>query len=49
MPFFMNDDTWFKYDFDKEMYVLTDKAPEKAKKSYKEYLKERENMRKVGE
>ena len=37
MPFFMTDKTW--YYFDGHMFVLTDKAPEEAQKSLKEFYK----------
>ena len=40
MPYFMENKSWYTYDVKKRCYVLTDKAPEKAKKSYKEYYKE---------
>lgn len=38
MPYFMEKDEWFRFDFEKRMYVLTDQATEKAKESYKEYV-----------
>ena len=31
-----------EFDFDKRKYVLTDKAPQKAKESYEEFYKELE-------
>ena len=40
MPYFMTNDEWYYFDFGKLRYVLTDKAPEKAKTSYDEYIKE---------
>lgn len=40
MPYFMKDKSWYTYDVKKRCYVLTDKAPEKAKKSYKEYYED---------
>lgn len=40
MPYFMNNEEWFEFDFDKRKFVLTDKATEKAKESYNEYLKQ---------
>lgn len=43
MPYFMSNEEWFKFDFDKRIFVLTDKATEKAKESYKEYLKQKTN------
>lgn len=35
MPFFMEDSSW--YYFDGKKFVLTDKAPEKARKSLQEF------------
>lgn len=43
MPYFMNNEEWFRFDFDKRIFVLTEKAPEKAKESYNEYLKQKTN------
>jgi hypothetical protein len=40
MPYFMTNDEWYYFDYQKRKYVLTDKAPEKAKDSYKEFYKE---------
>ena len=39
MPYFMTNNEWFYFDLKKKKYVLTDKAPDKAKKSYKEFYK----------
>ncbi len=39
-PYFMERKEWFTYDPQKRQFVLTDKAPKEAKKSYDEYLKE---------
>lgn len=36
-PYFMTNEKWFYYDYEKKLYKLTDEAPEKAKKSYKEF------------
>jgi hypothetical protein len=36
-PYFMNDPKWYYFDFKQKKYVLTDKAPEKAKESYEEF------------
>ena len=36
-PYFMTNSDWYYFDEDQFKYVLTDKAPEKAKKSYKEF------------
>ena len=38
-PYFMENDEWYYFDEDAFKYVLTDKAPEKAVESYKEYYK----------
>lgn len=37
MPYFMDDDDWYYYDAIEKKYVLTVKAPKKAKESYDEY------------
>lgn len=42
MPYFMQDPEW--YYFDGKKFVLTEKAPEEAKKSLKEYYKDEEKM-----
>ena len=39
MPYFMSNERWFEFDFDKRIFVLTKEAPEKAKESYEEYMK----------
>lgn len=41
-PYFMGNDDWYYFDYDKKKYVLTDKAPAKAKESYEDYYKELE-------
>ena len=41
MPYFMENEDW--YYFDGEKFVLTDKAPEKAKKSLDDFYKHDEN------
>lgn len=38
VPFFKTNKTWFKFDKDKKLFVLTDKAPDEAIKSYNKYL-----------
>lgn len=38
-PYFMKNPEWYKYDEKNYKYILTDKAPEEAKKSYEEYYK----------
>lgn len=44
MPYFMENEEWYEYDFEKRRYVLTEKAPEKAKESYKQFYKALEEM-----
>ena len=39
MPYFMNNENWYEFDFEKRMFVLTDEAPQEAKASYEEYIK----------
>jgi hypothetical protein len=39
----MTNPEWFRYDLKKGTYVLTDKAPEKAKNSYKRFYSRLEN------
>ena len=36
-PYFMKNKEWYYFDEDAFMYKLTDKAPQKAIDSYKEY------------
>lgn len=36
-PYFMSNEEWFYFDEKDFCYKLTDKAPEKAKESYKEF------------
>ena len=38
-PYFMKNEEWYYYDNKKGVYKLTDKAPEKAKESYKNFYK----------
>ena len=40
MPYFMENEDWYEFDFLQRKYVLTDKAPEEAKESYKTYYEE---------
>ena len=42
MPYFMEDSSW--YYFDGKLFVLTDKAPEKAKISLEEFYKTEDQM-----
>lgn len=39
MPYFMNNPDWYYFDYEVKKYKLTDKAPQKAKDSYKEFYK----------
>jgi transcription initiation factor IIF auxiliary subunit len=39
MPYFMTNEDWYEFDFEKRIFVLTEKAPEKAIESYKDYIK----------
>lgn len=39
MPYFMTNPEWYRFDFEKRRYVLTDKAPQRAKESYEKYRK----------
>lgn len=39
MPYFMTNKKWYKFDFKKRMFVLTEYAPKEAKTSYEKYLK----------
>ena len=43
MPYFMENDDWYYFDFEEGKYKLTDEAPEEAKESYVEFCKELEN------
>lgn len=43
MPYFMENKEWYQFDYEKRKYVLTEKAPEEAKQSYKEFMKEVNN------
>lgn len=36
-PYFMSNSEWYYFDSEKWRYVLTDKAPEKARESYAEF------------
>ena len=39
MPYFMENDEWYRYDYKQNKYVLTEKAPKKAKESYEEFYR----------
>ena len=43
IPYFMKNEEWYEYDYASKHFVLTDKAPKKAKESYKQYMREVEN------
>lgn len=43
-PYFMTKKEWYRFDIDESIYKLTDKAPPKAVKSYKEYYKELDEL-----
>lgn len=47
-PYFMEDKSWYDFDFEKRKFVLTENAPEKAKESYKEFYRERKTAEKEG-
>ena len=36
-PYFMENENWFYYDEEKEIYKLTKEAPKEAIESYKEF------------
>ena len=38
-PYFMNDPNWFYFDEKEFKYKLTEKATEKARKSYEDFYK----------
>ena len=40
MPYFMENEEWFYFDSSEKIYKLTDKAPKKARESYKEFYSE---------
>lgn len=42
MPYFMNNEKWFEFDFQKRIFVLTKDAPKEAKESYAEYIKKKD-------
>lgn len=37
IPYFMTNENWYYYDYEKLKYMLTDRAPQKAVRSYKEF------------
>lgn len=38
-PYFMENEKWYYFDFNKKSFVLTKDAPKEAEKSYKEYVR----------
>ena len=42
MPYFMENDEWYYFDYQAKKYVLTEKAPKRARESYAEFYKELE-------
>ena len=40
IPYFMENEEWYYYDYEKRKFVLTEKAPKKARQSYKEFYEE---------
>lgn len=42
-PYFMKNEEWYYYDKDEHILKLTDKAPEKAKRSYEKFYEELED------
>ena len=39
-PYFIENEEWYYFDEEEEIYKLTDKAPQEAIDSYNEYCKE---------
>ena len=37
LPYFMTNKEWYRFDYEKREWALTDKAPEDAKQSLEEY------------
>lgn len=42
MPYFMENEAWYYFDYDKRRYELTDKAPKEAIESYEKFYKQLE-------
>ena len=38
-PYFMTNSVWYVYSFEKEIYILTDQAPQEAIDSYNNFYK----------
>lgn len=47
MPYFMTNEKWFEFDFERRIFVLTEEAPEKAKESWEEYMNLLEGRKKA--
>jgi len=45
-PYFLKDKSWYYFDEKDCKYFLTDKAPEKARESYREYYSMIEDVEK---
>lgn len=48
IPYFMTNREWYRFDFNKRKYVLTDKATPEAVESYNEYVQVMESAQKKG-
>lgn len=44
VPYFMENAEWYEFDFLQRKYILTDKAPQDAQDSYKQYYQELNQM-----
>lgn len=40
MPYFMTNEAWYYFDYAEKKYKINDNAPQKAKDSYKRFVKE---------
>lgn len=38
-PYFMENESWYRFDISEKRFVLTSKAPKEAKKSLEEFYK----------
>lgn len=43
MPYFFENEDWYYYDEEADMYKLTDNAPQKAIDSYNEFYNDNED------
>lgn len=46
MPYFLQNEDWYYFDFKSKKYILTSIAPEKAKQSYFDFYDELNNKNK---